>query len=270
MQLWDAIVLGIVQGLTEFLPVSSSGHLVLARDLLGMAPSKTPVFEVIVHLGTLASILVVMRKECWALVTAVPNLLKPKTWRESFANDMGFRHLALLIPATIPTVIVGLVFKDQIDSAFGAPKIAAGMFLVTAALLWLSRKPAKFEGRKIAAKHAWLMGIAQAVAIIPGISRSGSTISAGLMSGLSRESAGSFAFLMAIPAICGAAILESKDMVAAEFSADIVVAGLLSSFLTGTLALLLLLKLVKSGRLWIFSGYLVMVAVTYLVLTINI
>ena len=262
--------MGVVQGLTEFLPVSSSGHLVLAREMLGLETAESPAFEVVVHLGTLASILLVMRQAVGELLRALPLVLRRQRWPQSFVANRGFRHLVFLIPATIPTIFVALLLKDQIDDAFGSPRLAAAMLLVTAAVLMTTRfVKAPAVGGNIGLKSAFLMGVAQSIAIIPGISRSGSTIATGLGCHGDREQVGAFSFLMAIPAILGAAVLHARNIADSSISMGALVCGFVASFLVGSAALILLLKLVKGGRLWIFAPYLLALGLGYLVFSIT-
>ncbi len=268
MGLFESIILGLVQGLTEFLPVSSSGHLVLARDLLGLEVAESPAFEVVVHIGTLASILLVMRPAVMGVVVAFPLLLKRKTWPVSFVKNQGFRHLVLLIPATIPTVLVGLLLKDQIDEAFGSARLAAAMLLVTGCVLLATKgRKASVISSGVGLKTALIMGIAQSVAIIPGISRSGSTIATGTLAGCGREQAGTFSFLMAIPAVLGAAILHSRNIADSSVPAMSLFAGFLTAFGVGSLSLVILLKMVKNGKLWLFAPYVFIVGLVYLIST---
>ncbi len=264
MNFGEAILLGLVQGLTEFLPVSSSGHLVLARDLLGMAPAESPSFEIVVHLGTLLSVFMVMRTEVLGLLGALPRCLDRGRWRRSFAEDPSFRALVLLVPATLPVVLVGLLAKEEVEASFGRPALAAAMLLVTAALLLATRIARRRRERELDLRIAVAMGLAQALAILPGISRSGSTIAAGLLAGGERRRVGGFSFFMAIPAILGAVILEAREIGALDLPLTTLVAGFASAALVGALALALLLRLVRRGRLWIFAPYLVAAALGWL------
>ncbi len=185
---WQAVVLGVVQGLTEFLPVSSSGHLLLLGRFMGVSsPGMTA--EVALHLGTLVAVLAVYRKDVMQLI------------RHPFRSD-----LPLLALATVPAVLAALLFSDAIDSLFGGRYLYVG-FLLTSAVLLLSGRLAKGARTAVTAKDALCMGIAQALAILPGLSRSGSTIAAGLSCGLTREKAARFSFLMSVPAICGSLVL---------------------------------------------------------------
>ncbi len=262
----QAALLGLVQGLTEFLPVSSSGHLVLAKSWLGVRDTGGVAFEVVVHLGTLLAVLVGLRAPVLELARGASRLLRPADWRSAFVEDRGFRRLVLLVPATLPAVVVGLGCADGLEELFGAPRRAAAMLIVTAAILLA---PLAFGGRRglLGWKAALFMGLAQALAIIPGISRSGATISTGCVAGVRREEAGVFSFLMAIPAILGAVILKADDVIAAaDAAAGPLVVGFLLAFVAGWFSLVALLGLVRAGRLWVFSPYLLLVGSLFLIL----
>ena len=264
----DALLLGLIQGLTEFLPVSSSGHLVLGQDLMGLELGGGVAFEVVVHLGTLASVVFVFRKFITEMVFESPALLRPAGWKSRYADRPAFRRLVLLVPATIPAALVGFLGKDALQGLFENPRVVACMLGVTGLILFL---PLRFGSRDSAGglldlPRALIMGVAQAAAIIPGISRSGSTITAGLCSGLDREEAGAFSFLMAIPAILGAAVLELGDLEQIGLGAGPLIAGFLAAAVSGYLALLLLLRMVRHGRLWVFSPYLLAVLILWLIL----
>ena len=197
MSYFDAIVLGLVQGLTEFLPVSSSGHLVMAQAFLGV-PSPGVFLEVALHVATLVSVIVVYRKKLGELVAGL------------FRRDPGsLRYIGLLVLATIPVVIIGLLFRDAIESAFDTPYVTAFMLLITGAILWSTGVVRDRPWDEPTAKHSIAMGLAQCFALLPGISRSGSSIAAGLWTGLKGEKAAEFSFLMSLPAVGGAALLQA-------------------------------------------------------------
>ncbi|MEN0111975.1 MAG: undecaprenyl-diphosphate phosphatase [Planctomycetota bacterium] len=249
----EILVLAVVQGLTEFLPVSSSGHLVVANavlERLGMPPAKDLVeVSIALHLGTLASVLVYYRRE-------VARLL---------GEDR--RVLPLLIVGTIPAAVVGVGLKKGLpetasDAVLENVLLAGLMFPVTAAILWAAsrRTEGDEEYRRISWVRALLVGAAQALAILPGVSRSGATIAAGLGVGLGRESASTFAFLLAIPAILGAGVLEGLDVLkdgSTGTPIDRLAVGFAVSFAVGWAALALLIRFVKRGRLAVFGWYLV-------------
>ena len=242
-----AVILGIVQGIAEFLPISSSGHLVIADALLNQyagtsAPEESATMGIALHFGTLMSILVVYRKDLVALLS-------------------NYRLMFLIVCATIPVGLVGVFFKDYVDAAFGEPILAGVALLVTAAFLMAGRALKKSDDDLSAMSRntAALIGIFQAIAIVPGISRSGSTIAAGMACGLNREHAARFSFLIAIPAIGGAAVMELKDFVTGEAMFDgspwPLMLGTVISFVVGVVALRWLLKLVVADRLHVFAIY---------------
>ncbi|PZN12857.1 MAG: undecaprenyl-diphosphate phosphatase [Bacillota bacterium] len=263
LSLWQVVVLGVVQGLTEFLPVSSSGHLVVFQELLGIHLEGVGL-EIAVHLGTLAAVLAVYRGDVAAAVAggarAVVALLRGRgaeAWRE----DPG-AHLALLvIVGTLPAVVAGLAAKDAIEAVFESPLFVAGCWLVTGALLWWV---SGLHGRTTTLQRASLadalaVGLFQAVALLPGISRSGSTIAGARLRGLSPEEAARLSFLLSLPAIIGAAVLVTPDVLA-ESAAGIpwtmFLAGGLTAALTGYAAIRWLLRWLATGRLHWFAYYL--------------
>lgn len=253
MSLWEIILLGIVQGLTEFLPVSSSGHLVVANGLLetfGSDPVEDLVeVSIVLHLGTLLAVLAFYRREILRLL----------------GEDR--RAIPLLIVGTIPAVIFGLLikkgpFEGLEKMILENPLVAGLMFPVTAAtLLWVSRRDqGDIEYPQLTWQKSLLIGLMQAAAILPGISRSGFTIAAGLGVGLSRKSSSTFAFLLAIPVIAGAGLLESLDAMEAGTtgtSPTNLAIGFAVSFVVGWGALKLLVGLVQRGRLAMFAYYLI-------------
>ena len=240
MDFHDALILGFLQGITEFLPVSSSGHLVLGQKLLGInIPGNA--FEVILHIGTLMSILVVF----W-----------PDTHR--LFNDIKNYHtrtyIFTLLLGTMPAVIVGLSLKDQISLMFDNVHSVALAMIVTGIVL-ISSKWFLNNKSDLTLVKGFSIGLAQASAIIPGISRSGATICTGLMMGLSAEEAARFSFLLAIPAIVGAGILTAMDVDKISLGMDVMIVGFLSSFLVGWAALKWLLNLLKTGKFHWFGVY---------------
>ena len=249
MSIFNAVILGIIQGLTEFLPVSSSGHLVIAEHLLPGWQQSGIVFEVLLHLGTLLAVVIFFRHDLLLLIKSL--YIKNSETKHQ-------RHLLLmLILATIPTGIIGLAGKKVFVSLFDRLDVVGGMLLVTAGLLWLAecQRVRKTESYgKLG--DAILIGITQGLAIIPGISRSGSTIAVAMMRGIEPEKAARFSFLLSIPAISGAALLNFKEISAIpENQITASLCGALAAFVTGLLALKLLLMIIKKRRLRIFSIY---------------
>ncbi len=258
MDLINAMLLGLVQGLTEFLPVSSSGHLVLFSELLGFRESGIA-FEVFVHFGTLLSVLLAFRKEIGEMISA------PFRYREAARNPQIKEALNwdfFIILATIPAVIVGLFFKDQIEAAFDSPILAISLLSITG-ILMVSTQFLKNSDHPFTAGRTFLMGVAQAVAILPGISRSGSTIFTGIAGGMKPERVARFSFLMSIPAILGAVVLKLNDLLQTPPTSDEVsglIAGTLVAFVSGYFSIIWLLEYVKRGRLQWFGYYCLIVS----------
>lgn len=243
MSYFDAIILGVVQGLTEFLPVSSSGHLVMAQTFLGV-PSAGVFLEVVLHVATLISVMVVYRAKLWELLLGTAR-----------RDRDALRYVGLLILATLPVVVIGLLFRNRIEAAFDTPFVTGFMLLVTGLILfstsWALRERTTDEpspGQSIA------MGFAQCFALFPGVSRSGSTIAAGLWLGLKGERAAEFSFLMSIPAIAGAAVLQIPDVGAATFDGPLL-AGFIASLVSGIIAIKSLVWLVRRQGFHHFAWY---------------
>ncbi len=256
MNLIQAIILGLVQGLTEFLPVSSSGHLVLANKILGLGASNLR-FEVAMHLATLLAVCFVFRRRIGKLIKAVftgrMKLVKGK-WQ--FSDD-NLRLALLLIMATIPAAVIGILFDDFIEQAFNSPIAVSIALLATGAILFGTGKVAKSR-EKINWKHSLIIGFAQALAILPGISRSGTTISAGIYSGADQEKAAEFSFLLSIPVILGAGLLKFKDVLKTGLPQGemmAIILGGLAAAISGYLAIGLLLRIIKKSKLQYFAYY---------------
>lgn len=250
----NAILLGLIQGLTEFLPVSSSGHLALAQSLLHMTDGGVA-FAVLLHAGTLLAILLVFARGLRELVVgclALPrDLFRPlSAWRP----DSTFA--AKIVIATIPGAIVGLFLEHRIDAAFGSVGAVGALLLVTAGFL-LATRWAPAGTRDVSWTFALWIGCAQAVAILPGISRSGATISAAMFLGVARPKAAEFSFLAAVPLILGSLLLELPDLreSAAGGGGLAMLLGFLTSFLVGWVALVWLVRLVRNGKLHWFAPY---------------
>lgn len=259
MDLLSAILLGLVQGLTEFLPVSSSGHLVLAQHFLGYEGPNLA-FDVLVHLATMLAVILYFQKD----IVHIFKSALPKT-----PHPDGRRWLAMIAVGTIPTAILGFSFEEQFEALFASPQIVALMLWVTALVLFLSdRVKVKIEanGVKLTILRALLVGTVQGLAIIPGISRSGSTISAAIFSGLDPNRAARFSFLLSIPAIFGATLLEIGEIVTVESSQIVAyAAAFVAAFASGYLAIDILMKMVLKRKLWKFSVYLCIVGLAGLI-----
>ena len=261
MNTLEAIILGTVQGLTEFLPVSSSGHLVLFQNLFGMHEPEL-LFDICLHVGTLTAVLIVFYREIFQILTALvqfPGRLRSAGGlRNLLAGDESIRMALLIVVGSIPTAVIGLLFKEITDQLFGSLTIVGCMLLVTGTLLWLTRR-IRTKGRPIertSLKDALLVGLVQGLAILPGISRSGSTIATALFLGVDRKVAGRYSFLLSIPAIVGALILGlDTPELQTTIPLATIVAGSVISAVVGWLALVILLRVVDRGQLYRFAPY---------------
>jgi undecaprenyl-diphosphatase len=257
----QAIFLGIIQGLTEFLPVSSSGHLVLFQNLLGFKEPEL-LLDICLHVGTLSAICIVFFQEIRTIfVTLVhlPSLAKAAGgYKSLYKINEPVRMTALIAIGTLPTALLGFIFQKMAHEIFGAVWIVGVMLMLTGLLLWLTRY-VKPPGRLIdrtTAKDALVIGIAQGLAILPGISRSGSTISIGLFMGIDREVAGRYSFLLSIPAILGALLLGLDPSISqTTISAKVILMGTISAAVIGYISLKVLLHIVKRGKLYYFAPY---------------
>ena len=255
MDILEAIILGIIQGLTEFLPVSSSGHLELAKAVFGdtSVPEESLTFTVVLHAATALSTIVIFRKE---IAEIFKGLFQFK-WNE----EMQFSVKIIL--SMIPAVIIGLAFEKELESFFGGQILLVGvMLLVTAVLLLLADK-AKNTNKKVSFTNAVIIGISQAIAMLPGISRSGATISTSVLLGVDRSRAAKFSFLMVVPLILGKV---AKDLLSGDinFQGDDIVAlsaGFIAAFVAGLLACTWMIALVKKSKLSYFSLYCAIVGV---------
>lgn len=257
MSVLQAIFLGLVQGLTEFLPVSSSGHLVILQSQLGMKEPQLAL-DILLHTGTLAAVIICYRLEVWNLLKALLSYIAPgkvtveKRWR---------RLLGLIVVSFVPTGIIGYLIGEKLEWVFASPLFAASMLLITGTLLRFTglkkvSESAVKSGERISARDSFIVGVAQGIAVLPGISRSGATISTGLFMGFSREEAVRFSFLMLLPATAAAQIWSLRSghaVTAAEWPAYL--AGATVAFLTGYVALKKLIQITARGQLHLFSYY---------------
>ena len=252
------ISLGVLQGLTEFLPISSSGHLVILQHFLGFRNPQVS-FDLALHLGTLGAVIVVYRQTLWELVkSGVSVLIKPDFYRCPIRTVLDTPDLKLIwfiLVGSIPTGLIGFLFQDQLESLFNRPEWVALMLIVTGLILQLPRLRKQNNNQALKAWHTPLIGLVQGMAIIPGISRSGSTISLALLLGTSPETAAKYSFLLAIPAILGAVILKLKDFTAILISPTNMAVSVMTSFVIGWLALRFLLSILNQGKLSVFSYY---------------
>ena len=268
-QLIQAVVLGLVQGLTEFLPVSSSGHLIIVPELLGWHDPfiESLAFSVMLHIGTLGALLLYFRDDLLRLIPAGLATLRDR----SFQGDPDRRLAWLLVASTIPAVIVGVAFNDIIETAFREPRLVAVTLVLGAIVLWLAdrlgSRSRQIEG--LTFPIALGIGAAQALALVPGISRSGISISAGLFAGLNREAAARFAFLMATPITAGAGLWELRKIVAGEAGVDLplapLAAGMVAALVSGIAAIAVLMRFLRSHGVGVFVAYRIALAALVIV-----
>lgn len=262
MSVLEAIILGVIQGLTEFLPVSSSGHLELAKVILGdnSLPEESMLMTVVLHAATALSTIVVFRKDILEIFKGL----------FQFKNNKEFKFSLNIVISMIPAAAAGILLDEEIEDLFGGQVLLVGtMLLVTAVLLILADK-AKYTAKKVGIKESVIIGISQAIAIIPGISRSGATISTSVLLGIDREKAARFSFLMVVPLILGKI---AKDILDGAF--DVIDGsmlnygvGFVAAFATGILACTWMIKLVKKSKLKYFAYYCLVVGVAAIVYTV--
>ena len=261
MNIFQAAVLGLVQGLAEFLPISSSGHLILARLLMGIsdaeaAMGKYIIFDVLLHAGTLLAVVVVFWKDWWGILK----------------NPFKSKRLLLLIIASLPALVVVVLFNDLVEQFFTGWFLGVS-FLMTAVFLLIAESVSAKPGvraQKPGFKHAIVMGIMQAISLLPGVSRSGSTLTGGLCSKLDRKAAAKFAFMMSAPAILGSLIFEGKSAIENGYLAELdlvpTIVGVVIAAVSGYLAIRFMLKLIQKVSLNWFALYVAIVGVVVLAL----
>lgn len=261
MDAWEAVLLGVVQGLTEFLPVSSSGHLELGKAILGdqSVPEESLLFTVVLHFATALSTLVVFRKDVWQIISGLFKF----TWNEE--TKFSLKILLSMVPAAL----IGYFFESELEGFFGGGIAFVGaMLIVTAILLWLADR-AKNTGRKVSYSNAFVIGIAQAIAMLPGISRSGATISTSVLLGNDKSRAARFSFLMVVPLIFGKI---AKDIVSGDLSSEsgnLVNLGLgfTAAFIAGMFACTWMITLVRRSKLSWFAVYCLIIGIIAIVVS---
>lgn len=255
MSWWEALLLGIIQGLTEFLPVSSSGHLEIGQALLGTASEDNLTFAIVVHTATVLSTLVILWKEVAQLFRGTFTSLQ---WNQDK------NYVAMILVSMIPVFIIGVFFKEQVESFFGSGLLLVGICLcVTAVLLYLSEwlsKRREDNGHEVGYKDAIIIGCAQALAVLPGLSRSGTTIATGLLCGVKKESVTKFSFLMVLIPILGEAFLELIDLVTGQTATSSIgivplLVGFLAAFISGCFACRFMINIVRRQKLIYFAIY---------------
>lgn len=265
-----AVLLGLIQGIAEFLPISSSGHLALTKTLFGL--DEIPLlFDVILHLATLLSVLLVMRTRIAAIFIALWRFAFVRHEGRTISKDIAERqNLAFVLPILIATFVTAIIgFAIQAYFPEGGTKAVAFRMIITAAILASTRffKPGLYNTMTMGPARAAFIGLAQGIGVFSGISRSGITISAGLASGLDRETAGEFSFLLSIPAILGAFILTVKDAgdMLVSVSWGQLALSFVVAFIAGVISLRLLMKLIKGGKIFWFAPYLLVVGLLGLI-----
>lgn len=260
LDIFSAIILGAVQGVSEFLPISSSGHLVLVHQLLGVQTGLA--FDTVLHVGTLVAIFSFFWKDIIDIikgfVLSLVDLTEGlDTFKEGLKNSAPKRFSWLIIVGTIPTGIMGLMLKDAVESIFRGT-IFVGIFLIiTGLLLYYAErhKSGNTTAKNMSFKQTIFIGICQGLAVLPGISRSGATIASGLCIGLEREYAARYSFLLSVPAVIGAGVIQIKDIATLDISLTVLLAGFISSVIFGYLSIKLLMKIIKGWSLNVFAYY---------------
>lgn len=267
MEWFEAVILGLVQGLTEFLPVSSSGHLEIGKQVLGVQTTDDLMFTTMVHAATVLSTIVVFRKQIWDLLSGFfCGLSGIRVRGGSLVCNDQTDYLFKIVVSMIPVFVVGVFFKDQVEALFGSITVVAYALILTALLLFFSdfaSRPGKAlaSGKEyrngISYWQAFVVGLGQAFAVVPGLSRSGTTISTGLICGVKRSAMAQFSFLMVLVPILGESVLElfKGEFTASSIGALPLLLGFLSAFVSGLLACKLMIALVKKARLSYFAIY---------------
>ncbi|MEN8187843.1 MAG: undecaprenyl-diphosphatase UppP [Bacteroidota bacterium] len=260
MSFIEAIILGIIQGLTEFLPVSSSGHLELAKAMFGdnSLPEESLTFTVVLHFATALSTIVVFKEEVWNIIKGLFQF----KWNEEL------RFSLKIIISMIPAVIIGLLFEEELEAFFNGNVLMVGFMLLITALLLLLADKAKNTDKNVSYKNSFIIGISQAIAMLPGISRSGATISTSVLLGVDRTKAARFSFLMVVPLIFGKV---TKDFLSGGISFQdenigVMGIGFVAAFISGLFACSWMISLVKNSKLYYFAIYCFVVgliAITY-------
>lgn len=271
MGTFDALLLGILQGFTEFLPISSSGHLVLMESFLELPVKDLMGFDVAVHFGTLLAIFVYFRNDFKDLLAAFFGFFikrKDQTIDEKTLENR--KMIWILIVCTLPAVFVGLLLGDYLEEMFRTTQSVALMMLIVAFYFVLAEQIGKkMKNKKINLKSALIIGVAQAFALIPGVSRSGSTIATGIFQGIDRQSAARFSFLLGSVAISAATVLSLYKVITGKIYLpgwDLITIGVISSFIAGYLAVSMLMKFLKRHSLNVFAAYLLVLSIGLLIL----
>jgi len=261
MDLFQAFVLGAVQGITEYLPVSSSAHLVLVPEFLGwhFEPEQAFIFDVLVQLGTIVGVIFYFAKDLLKIVSSMFYDLVAKKPLQKYESRFGW----FVVLATIPAAVAGILLKEHVEAYFASPRSVMFFLLVTAGLLIIAELFSKQKRETVTRKDALWMGFAQVATLLPGISRSGTTIAAGVLSGLSRESAARFSFLMSIPILIGASLVAGRDLLTQSNHVEVLfwplLVGTITAAVSGYLVIRWFLTFLKTQSLFWFALYCVIV-----------
>jgi undecaprenyl-diphosphatase len=266
MNYFDAVILGIVEGLTEFLPVSSTGHLTIAEKALGLEVDDAAVtaYTAVIQMGAIAAVVVFFARDIWRIAKAwVLGLAKPE-YRGQLDHRMGW----YVIAGTIPVGVAGLLLKDVITGPLRSLWVVAGALILWSAVMWLAERSARQtrEERDMNVKDAIVVGLTQVVSLVPGVSRSGATISAGLLLGLDRVSATRLSFFLSVPALVAAGLFELKDALGGDIGVGETVVGVVVAFVVAYASIAWLLRFVAGHRITAFVPYRVAVGLVLLVL----
>lgn len=262
----ESVILGLIQGITEFLPISSSGHLIATREIFGFSMAESLFFDIMIHVATALAVIVYFRKDIWRILKTFGNLIIRKEVRSEDKNLFW-----AIIIGTIPAAILGLLFKDFIEGFLRSAWVVI-FALILGSILFLIAEHLADQCRKLSVKKSFIIGFFQALALIPGMSRSGSTISGGLIFGLKREEAARFSFLLALPIILGTGFLEmfsnwSTFSSGGEISQGIIW-GSLTAFISGIISIHYLLKFLRQNSLLTFVFYRIALAAILFILLI--
>jgi undecaprenyl-diphosphatase len=262
MNWFASLILGLLQGLTEYLPISSSGHLTIASSLFGIEGEQNLAFTILVHVATVLSTLVILWKE---IVWILKDLFTRQQWNSYSNLNYGTKYAINIVASMIPIGIVGVFFKEDIEAIFGTGTTVVGiMLLVTSMLLIFSYYAKPRQKETISIGHAFVIGLAQALAVLPGLSRSGSTIATGILLGNKKENLAQFSFLMLIPPILGEALLDVKDVIESATASGatdqatsvwVLLIGFMAAFLSGCAACKWMISIVRKGKLVYFGIY---------------
>ncbi|MEN3039277.1 MAG: undecaprenyl-diphosphate phosphatase [Candidatus Kryptonium sp.] len=257
MSYLESFILAVLQGLTEFLPISSSGHLVLAEHLLGV--KKTGIdFEVFVHFGTMLSVLVIFWKDIKEIVASFfSKIFQTSKLKTNFQADENFKTAILILWASIPAGVIGVLFEEKIETIFQNPRLTAMFLVVTGLILFSTRFTKNSPEKDFNFISSFFVGVAQAFAILPGISRSGVTISAGMFAGINGVKSARFSFLLSLPAIFGATLLKTREIIELSLfdKIPLLLFSAFVSFITGYIAIKFLLKVISRGNFSLFAYY---------------